>query len=487
MTGATDARLLALIDDLRALPAETAWLEFKENNTDPRVIGRLISAVSNAARLEDRDFGYVVWGVRDAGHAVAGTRFEPSSTKHRGQPLEFRLSQMLRPDVAFSFRPVRHPDGRLVLLEVPAATTAPVEFDRTAYIRIGSATPRLADHPERQRALWGKLRPYLWEAGIARQFVKGDEVLDLLDHPGYFGLVGRPMPEGPESILADLEGDRLISRDVGGKWNILNLGAILFANDLGRFESGLARKAIRFVVYDGDGRAATVTHRMDFPTGYASGFAGFNAHVNTLVPVPEDGSAAVRGASPLFPPVAVRELTANALIHQDMTMTGAGPTVELFRNRIEITNPGAPLVEPERFIDYPPRSRNEALASLMRRMGLCEEQGTGIDKVVDAVEEAQLPPPEFRAETDATRVILFGPRRFAGMTAEERLRACYQHAVLRYLNEGRFTNATLRDRLGVDRRNAAQISGVIRQALRKGSIRPADSTRPRSGYVPFWA
>ena len=487
MTGATDARLLALIDDLRALPAETAWLEFKENNTDPRVIGRLISAVSNAARLEDRDFGYVVWGVRDAGHAVAGTRFEPSSAKHRGQPLEFRLSQMLRPDIAFSFRPVRHPDGRLVLLEVPAATTAPVEFDRTAYIRIGSATPRLADHPERQRALWGKLRPYLWEAGIARQFVKGDEVLDLLDHPGYFGLVGRPMPEGPESILADLEGDRLISRDVGGKWNILNLGAILFANDLGAFESGLARKAIRFVVYDGDGRAATVTHRMDFPTGYASGFAGFNAHVNTLVPVPEDGSAAVRGASPLFPPVAVRELTANALIHQDMTMTGAGPTVELFRNRIEITNPGAPLVEPDRFIDYPPRSRNEALASLMRRMGLCEEQGTGIDKVVDAVEKAQLPPPEFRAERGATRVTLFGPRRFADMTAEERLRACYQHAVLRYLNEGRFTNATLRDRLGVDRRNAAQISGVIRQALRKGSIRPADSTRPRSGYVPFWA
>ena len=88
MTDATDARLLALIGDLRALPAETAWLEFKENNTDPRVIGRLISAVSNAARLEDRDFGYVVWGVRDAGHAVAGTRFEPSSAKHRRQPLE---------------------------------------------------------------------------------------------------------------------------------------------------------------------------------------------------------------------------------------------------------------------------------------------------------------------------------------------------------------------------------------------------------------
>ena len=483
----TDTRLLALIDDLRAFPAETAWLEFKENNTDPRAIGRLISAVSNAARLEDKDCGYVVWGVRDAGHAVAGTRFDPSSAKHQRQPLEFWLSQMLRPGVAFSFQPVQHPDGRLVLLEIPAATTAPVEFDRTAYIRIGSATPRLADHPERQRALWDKLRPYAWETGIARQFVGTGEVLDLLDCPGYFGLLGKPVPEGSGAVLESLESDRLISHDVGGKWNVLNLGAILFARDVGAFESALSRKALRFVAYDGDGRTATVTHRMDFPAGYASGFARFNAHVNTLIPSPEDGSAAIRGARPLFPPVAVRELTANALIHQDMTITGAGPTVELFRNRIEITNPGAPLVEPERFIDYPPRSRNEALASLMRRMGLCEEQGTGIDKVVDAVEKAQLPPPEFRAEAGATRVTLFGPRRFAGMTAEERLRACYQHAVLCYLGGGRLRNATLCDRFGVDRRNAAQISGVIRQALRKGSIRPADTTRPRSGYVPFWA
>ena len=483
----TEARLLALIDDLRALPAETAWLEFKQNNTDPRMIGRLISAVSNAARLEDRDFGYVVWGVRNAGHAVAGTRFEPSSETHRRQPLELWLSQMLRPGLAFSFQPVQHPRGRLVLLEVPAATTAPVEFDRTAYVRIGGATPRLADHPERQRSLWDKLRPYVWETGIARPFAAGGEVLDLLDHRSYFGLAGKPAPEGREAILAALEGERLISRDVGGKWNVLNLGAILFANDLGRFESRLARKAIRFVVYDGGGRAATVTHRKDFPLGYASGFTRFNAHVNTLIPSPEGGGAAIREAHPLFRPVAVRELTANALIHQDMTVTGAGPTVELFRNRMEITNPGAPLVEPERFIDSPPRSRNEALASLMRRMGLCEEQGTGIDKVVDEVEKAQLPPPEFRAEEDATRVTLFGPRRFADMTTEERLRACYQHAALRYLSGERLENASLRERFGVDRRNAAQISRVIGLARQRNLIRSADSRRPRSGYVPFWA
>ena len=120
-------------------------------------------------------------------------------------------------------------------------------------------------------------------------------------------------------------------------------------------------------------------------------------------------------------------------------------------------------------------------------MGLCEEGGTGIDKVVDAVESEHLPPPEFRAEDGATRVALFGPRRFAELTTEERHRACYLHAGLTYLRGGRMRNSTLRKRFGVEPRNAALISKVIRQTLDQGLIRPADPKRPRSGYVPYWA
>ena len=75
-----------------------------------------------------------------------------------------------------------------------------------------------------------------------------------------------------------------------------------------------------------------------------------------------------------------------------------------------------------------------------------------------------------------------------GMTTEERLRACHRYAGLRYPSGKRPENVTLRERFGVDHRNAARIPGVIRQALRNGMIRPADSTRPtRSGYVPFRA
>lgn len=230
-----------------------------------------------------------------------------------------------------------------------------------------------------------------------------------------------------------------------------------------------------------------VIHRPDGHRGYASGFEGLVGYIDGLLPRNEHIDKAFRKETPLFPSITIRELVANALIHQDMTITGAGPLIELFKDRLEITNPGVPLINPDRFIDSAPRSRNEALASLMRRMRICEEQGTGIDKVVATVELFQLPPPDFRVESSATRILLYSPRRFAEMTADERIRACYQHAVLKFVSGARMKNSTLREQFGIEEKNSAQVSHVIRQALDKNLIRSADPGKPQSAYVPFWA
>lgn len=259
----SEQRTLALIDELRALPAEASWVEFKENNADAQVIGKLISALSNAARLADQPCAYVVWGVRDADHAVVGTTFEPSIQLQQGQPLELWLAQRLQPAIAFNFKTIDYHGAWLMLLEIPAASSSPVEFDRQAFIRIGAATPRLSDHPERLKALWAKLQPYVWESGIAAQFLSSDEVLARLDYAAYFDLTGQPLPDNRQGIFTNLAADRLVLADVGGHWNITNLGAILFAKRLTDFHVSIARKAIRFVAYDGLTRADTVTHRQD--------------------------------------------------------------------------------------------------------------------------------------------------------------------------------------------------------------------------------
>lgn len=68
----------------------------------------------------------------------------------------------------------------------------------------------------------------------------------------------------------------------------------------------------------------------------------------------------------------------------------------------------------------------------------------------------------------------------------ERIRACYQHAVLKWLSGEKMKNSTLCERFGIDKKNAAQASQVISAALEEGAIKVADPDHPRGGYFPFW-
>jgi predicted HTH transcriptional regulator len=84
------------------------------------------------------------------------------------------------------------------------------------------------------RSLWAKLQPFAWEAAAAKEYVESDEVLKLLDYPSYFRLLDRTLPDNRDGIFEQLKNDKLIEPDVGGRWNITNLGAILFAMQLDR-------------------------------------------------------------------------------------------------------------------------------------------------------------------------------------------------------------------------------------------------------------
>ena len=85
------------------------------------------------------------------------------------------------------------------------------------------------------------------------------------------------------------------------------------------------------------------------------------------------------------------------------------------------------------------------------------------------------------------QVVMYGPRTFADMSQDERVRACYFHAVLKALDGERMKNASLCARLGIDPRNAAMATAVINKTLEAGLIRHADPDHPRAGYVPAWA
>ncbi|MGB3311519.1 MAG: ATP-binding protein [Nodosilinea sp.] len=479
--------LISLVRELCRLPQETEWVEFKHNNDAPNEIGEYISALSNSATLAGKAKAYLVWGVEDSTRLIIGTQFSPSTAKKGDEELENWLLRLLNPAINFHFFELTVDNNPVVLLEIPAAVRQPVRFQGQEFVRIGSYKKPLKNFPEKERILWRLFDQIPFEIGTAVAQVSDEQITQLLDYPAYFDLMNLPLPENRSSILQALAVDELIRANDSGSWDITNLGAILFAKRLKEFSS-LRRKAIRVIQYRGSSRIETIREQ-EGGKGYANGFEGLIAYVNGILPSNEVIEQALRRTVPVYPELAVRELVANAIIHQDFGITGTGPMVEIFEDRMEITNPGCPLVDTDRFLDSPPKSRNETLAALMRRMGICEERGSGVDKVVQETEIYQLPAPIFEVTGDNTRAILFAPQSFSKMDKSDRIRACYFHAVLRYVSRDYMTNASLRERFGLPAQSRPTATKLIKESIETGAIKPYDnSAAPKlMKYIPFWA
>ena len=479
--------LTSTVRELLKLPREAEWVEFKHNNEDPEAIGEYISALSNSAALLGKTHGYLLWGVDNDSQEIIGTSFEPHAARVKQQELESWLLCLLAPKLNFRFYAFEVEAKPVVLLEVAAAFRHPVQFKNIEYIRVGSYKKKLKDYTEKERELWRVFDHTPFEQQIAANSVSADEVLQLLDYTTYFELLDLPLPEGREGILQALVAEQLIIDAHGGKWDINNLGAILFAKNLADFKS-LKRKAVRVILYDGVNKVKTVREK-EGSKGYACGFEGLIGFITNLLPSNEVIGKALRKEVPMFPELAIRELVANALIHQNFEITGTSPMIEIFTDRMEITNPGTPLVKPDRFLDSPPKSRNEALASFMRRVGVCEERGSGIDKVVFQTEFYQLPAPIFETTEEHTRSVLFAHKELKDMDKEARVRACYLHACLKHVQRDPMTNNSLRERFALDAKNSAMVSRIIKDATAAKLVRLVDETVGHKArkYIPWWA
>lgn len=478
-------QLQHLTDELIKLPKENEWVEFKANNKDPKMIGEDISALANSAALLGKVSAYMVWGVEDANHKIVGTDFKPSATKHKQQELESWLLQKLEPKIDFHFWEFEYQGFEMVILEIQAAIHKPVRFDGTEYIRIGSYTKKLRDFSEKERELWRILDRVPFEKQIALKSVSGEKVLQLLDFVKYFDMTKQPLPDTQQGILAKLQDDKLIVENAG-VWDITNLGAILFAKRLSDFDH-LAKKAVRIIRYQGNNKFTT-EKEINSLAEYAVDFEQIMQSVKALLPSYEEIGLTFRKEMNAYPEIALRELIANALIHQDFNISGTSPMIEIFSHRLEITNTGSPLIEVERFMDKPPCSRNEHLAALMRRLDICEERGTGIDKVILQIELNQMPAPLFEDLGNYTKATLFTYRPFSDITKEERLRACYWHCVFKYANREQMSNASLRERFG-NAVSSAMISKIIKEAQEKGFIKIFDEEAGSKAkkYIPVWS
>lgn len=397
------------------------------------------------------------------------------------------MRYLLSKNADFDFQSVDIDGKHIEIIVIAKALGVPVTFEKIDYIRVGSYTKKINEFPVLQAQLWDKLRHEQFEDTYVMIDQQLQQVLRLLDCNAYYESLQIPTPTDQVGYAHYLEEEGIIQKQDNGLYAITNLGAILFARRLSDFQR-LGRKAIRIVQYEGNNRL-TILKEETLIEGYAISLEKAVKFVNTVLPSKEDINSVRRVTQSIFPLPAIREAIANAIIHQDFYIAGAGPVIEIFANRIEVTNPGTPLVEIMRIVDNPPKSRNEKLASLMRRLGMCEELGRGWDRMVITCELQRLPAPRIQIYQDSTKVSLFSHYDFSNLSMDDKLWSTYLHACVRYVEGDALTNSSLRERFGLKETSAGSISRLIKETTSKEWIKPLDPATARRymKYIPSWA
>ena len=434
------------------------------------------------------DGSCMVWGVDDATHKIVGTEFQYRKMKKGNEELEAWLSRMLSPRINFRFFEVPMDEGMVVLMEIPCAEKQPVQFAGGEFIRIGTNKKNLKEYPDKERELWRTFDSTPYELRIAMGNLDEDEMVLLLDYSKYYDKLEMPIPRNRDKVLEDLQHEKFIKRNDAGTWDITNMGALMIAKDLKKFES-LHRRTVRVIWYKENSRLDAIREK-EFCAGYAFSHEEIVQYIMTIIPQEEVIVEATRKSVVSFPEIAIRELLANAMIHQDLQQRGTNPMVEVFKNRIEFSNAGAPLVAIERIVDSVPVSRNENIAGFMHKCGICEERGSGYDKIVEATGKNELLAPRIENQNNQfTKAILFAKVPFELTTKEDRMRTCYMQACLAYVNFEGISNSDIRKIFGLGEKEKAKASRLLTSAVDGGYIKVMDpDTAPRyKKYIPYWA
>lgn len=119
-----------LKEQIATVKKECRYLEFKSNYQEPDKLGKYISALSNGACLEHKDFAYLYFGIDDETLQAKGTTFDATRINAVGnEALELYLRRMIIPKINFSIEEFLYEGHtRMVVLKIPAAVNEPTTY-----------------------------------------------------------------------------------------------------------------------------------------------------------------------------------------------------------------------------------------------------------------------------------------------------------------------------------------------------------------------
>jgi ATP-dependent DNA helicase RecG len=388
----TEAQGVALVDRLRGLPSETEWCEFKRNYYEPQLLGEYLSALANAACLASEPHGYLLFGIDDKTHEVAGTDFDPNTAKAKGnQGLLPWLAAKLRPNTGFAAHVIEHPAGRVVLFEIGPARDQPVSFDGTAFVRVGSSKTELSKHPEKARAIWTRGRD--WSAEVCQAATLADLDPEAIAKAREQFAVKHP---AQASEVAGWDDVTFLNKAKVMKQGAVTHTALLL---LGRPESATllspAVAKISWILKDDDNRELDYEHIG--PPFLLAGDRLQKRIRNLIVRALPSGTLFPQEITQ-YDPWVIREALHNCIAHQDYRLQGRVVVVE-FPGRVLLTNVGDFLpgsVETVIQQDAPQNVyRNPFLADAMVELNLIDTQGGGIKRMFETQRRRSFPLPDY--------------------------------------------------------------------------------------------
>lgn len=382
-----------LIDELRALPKETEWVEFKVNNDTPEDIGEYISALANSACLLDQPLGYLVFGVKDGTHNVVGTVFRPRIAKVGNEEMENWLARLLDPRIDFSIHECDYNGLPVVVIKIDPAHHIPVKFKGEAFIRIGTYKKKLKDYPEKERKIWHKKEKEDWSKGICEGATLND--LDSAALSRARDNYKRKNPTRAAEVDTWDDEAFLNKAKVTVQGKITRTAIILLGKNEAEHFLSPSVAWISWILKDERNVEKDYDH---FRPPFLLNIEGVYAKIrnlkyrylldNTLFPTEVTK----------YEPYVIREALNNCIAHQDYELGGRITVVE-GADDLLFTNLGSFLPESvERVIeqDSPPEYyRNAFLAAAMVNLNLIDTQGGGIKKMFSLQMNRYFPLPDY--------------------------------------------------------------------------------------------
>lgn len=476
-------RLIDILEECLKLPDETDWVEFKLNNYEYNQLWERLSWLSNTACLDWRDYAFLIYWIEDWTLEIKWTNFIIEKKKEWWQPFLFKLSKDISIDI--DVQNLEYKWNNIVIFIVPSANDKPTTFKYKSYIRVWTATPLLDKYPDKQRKIWNNTYNKNFEKQIAISWLLQEEIFELLDIDKFFKFLNINKTIWIGETITYLIQNKVIKKSLS-RYDITNLWAILFANKLDKFDS-IKTKWVRIVVYDWyDKSANNKSH--EWNKWYALWFDELLKYIILLIPSFEKIVDWRRVTTNSYPKIAIREFVANALIHQDLSIKWMNPVIEIYKDRIEITNPWNPLIDVNRFLDAN-QSRNEDLSDMMRKMKFCEKLWSWVDKAIISIEKEKLPAPKILQQDNYTKVILYSLEKIEHLSKEDRIRACFFHCVIKYItNTNYMTNSSFKERMNIKWSHTI-ISNIISQTIESWLIKvldPNNKANRYTKYVPSW-